>query len=173
MNIEQLQLRLTRLEALNQIRHLLSRYMQICDQLNADTDLSALMALFSSEAIWEGVGSRYAASFGRYQGQEAIAAMFQSYMQKAHFVMNAHFLSSEQISMLSPQQAEGQWLMLQTSSFSNGLAHLNAAKLSIRFTLEQDDWKISHFQTENIFSRPVSHWDSTAVLPVPDSSLSQ
>ena len=97
--------------------------------------------------------------------------MFKSYTQKeSHFVMNAHFVSSEQI-YVEQLQADASWLMLQTSTFRDGRSHLNAAKLSVKFRQQADgSWKIKHFQTENIFSRPVSHWNSTAELPVPSQN---
>ena len=160
--------RLEQLEAQNSIRNCINRYMEICDGLDAETDLAELMALFDADAIWEGIGEKYAKSFGRYVSQHAILKMFQSYtQQESHFVMNAHFVSSEQI-YIDADQANASWLMLQTSTFRDGSSHLNAAKLTVKFKQQHDgNWKISHFQTENIFSRPVDHWHSDAELPVP------
>lgn len=160
--------RLQQLEAQNSIRNCINRYMEICDDLNANTDLNELMDLFDQDSIWEGIGEKYSQSFGRYASWQAIFDMFKSYtQQQSHFVMNAHFVSSEQI-YIEADQANASWLMLQTSTFRNDHSHLNAAKLTVQFKQQHDgSWKIKHFQTENIFSRPVSHWDSTAVLPVP------
>ena len=160
--------RLAKLEADAAIRNCINHYMEICDALDANTNLDELMALFDQDSIWEGIGEKYAASFGRYEGRLAIEKMFQSYMQQdSHFILNAHFVSSEQI-YIAGDQANASWLMLQTSTFLNGDSHLNAAKLSVKFKQQTDGlWKIKHFQTENIFSRPVSHWNSTAILPVP------
>lgn len=162
--------RLNQLEANNAIRNTLNRYMEICDVLNAETDLTELMALFTEDAIWEGIGKRYAKSFGQLKGKSAIHQMFESYTQKdAHFVMNAHFVNSEQIKV-TEHAALGKWMMLQTSSFQDGASHLNAAKLTIDFKQENGDWKISHFRTENIFSRAVDHWSDQVELPVPTST---
>ena len=170
MNIELqiLQQRLQHLESHNSIRNCINRYMEICDALNADTDLDELMGLFDQDSIWEGVGEKYAQSFGRYDSWQAIYDMFKNYtQQQSHFVMNAHFVSSEQI-YIEDDQAKASWLMLQTSTFRDGRSHLNATKLTVTFKQQADScWKIKHFQTENIFSRPVSHWHSTAALPVP------
>lgn len=161
--------RLALLEAQNAIRNCINRYMEICDALDANTDLDELMDLFDADSIWEGIGEKYTKSFGRYDSWHAIYSMFKNYTQKqSHFVMNAHFVSSEQI-YIEQDQANATWLMLQTSSFRDGRSHLNAAKLSVKFKQQNDGrWKIKHFQTENIFSRPVAHWNSTAELPVPD-----
>ena len=160
--------RIQQLEAQNAIRNCINRYMEICDGFNANTDLDELMDLFDPDSIWEGIGEKYAQSFGRYDSWQAIFNMFKSYTQKeSHFVMNAHFVSSEQIEM-NDENANASWLMLQTSTFADDQSHLNAAKLTVKFKQQADGrWKIKHFQTENIFSRPVSHWNSTAKLPVP------
>ncbi|MFC2995234.1 nuclear transport factor 2 family protein [Acinetobacter sichuanensis] len=168
MDLTAILARLNKLEAESAIRNCINRYMEICDALDANTDLNELMDLFDSNSIWEGIGEKYAKSFGRYESWQAIYDMFKSYTQKeSHFVMNAHFVSSEQI-YVEQQQAKATWLMLQTSTFRDGRSHLNAAKLSVKFQQQTDGtWKIKHFQTENILSRPVSHWDSTAELPVP------
>ncbi len=81
--------------------------------------------------------------------------------------MNAHFVNSEQIHV-NQNDANASWLMLQTSTFKDGRSHLNTAKLNVKFQKQADGtWKIKHFQTQNIFSRPVSHWHSEAELPVP------
>lgn len=162
--------RLEQLEAENAIRNCINRYMEICDALDANTDLDELMNLFDQDSIWEGIGEKYAKSFGRFSSWQDIRNMFQSYMQaQSHFVMNAHFVSSEQI-YVHENDANASWLMLQTSTFRDGRSHLNAAKLHVKFSKQNDgSWKIKHFQTENIFSRPVDHWHSTAELPVPQN----
>ena len=48
--------RLDKLEAQNSIRNCINRYMEICDALDANTDLNELMELFDRDSIWEGVG---------------------------------------------------------------------------------------------------------------------
>ena len=68
--------RLEQLEAQNAIRNCIHRYMEICDGLNAKTDLNELMDLFDQDSIWEGIGEKYAQSFGRYASWQAIFDMF-------------------------------------------------------------------------------------------------
>jgi len=93
--------------------------------------------------------------------------MFSTYMQTpAHFALNVHFLTSELIEV-GTDGASGSWVMLQTSTFASGASHLNAARLTVRFAEENGQWRMAHFQTENLFSRPVDAWNSEAALPVP------
>lgn len=166
-NIAELQARLARFETEHAVRACMNRYMVLCDALDANTPLDELAGLFTLDARWEGKGARYASSFGGYQGREAIGAMFATYMKTpAHFALNVHFLTSELIEV-DEHGASGSWVMLQTSTFASGASHLNAARLSVRFAEEQGQWRMAHFQTENLFSRPVTAWNQDAVLPVP------
>ncbi|ROM72496.1 polyketide cyclase [Pseudomonas brassicacearum] len=165
--IEALERRLRRFESESSVRACMNRYMVLCDALDAQTPLDELAALFTREALWEGKGAKYAKSFGGYRGRESIAAMFAGYMKSpAHFALNVHFLTSELIEV-QDDTAMGHWVMLQTSTFNSGASHLNAARLTVRFAQEDGQWRMAHFQTENLFSRPVQAWNSDADLPVP------
>ena len=162
-----LEARLHQLESENAVRACMNRYMVLCDALDARTPLDELAGLFTADAIWEGKGAKYAKSFGGYRGREAIRAMFADYMtEPAHFALNVHFLCSELI-RVEGDEANGSWVMLQTSTFASGASHLNAARLTVRFREEQGVWRMAHFQTENLFGRPVEAWNSDAHLPVP------
>ena len=163
-----LEARLKRFEAEHSICACMNRYMVLCDALDASTPLAELTGLFTTDAVWEGKGAKYAESFGGYRGREAIRAMFATYMKTpAHFALNVHFLTSEVIEVAG-DEGLGRWVMLQTSTFADGASHLNAARLTVRFALEEGRWRMAHFQTENLFSRPVTAWNSDAPLPVPE-----
>ncbi|WP_233151721.1 nuclear transport factor 2 family protein [Pelomonas sp. KK5] len=166
----QLEARLRRFEDAEAIRACVHRYMALCDRLDASTPLAELLDCFTADALWTGNGARYAASFGGYQGRDEIGAMFRRYMSEpAHFAMNAHFLCNEQIDVQG-DAATASWLMLQPSTFATGASHLNAARLTLEMArcAEDGPWRIARFETENVFSRPVSHWHSEAALPVPN-----
>lgn len=166
--MEELRRRVRDLESEKAIRACISRYMDLCDYLSPATPLDELGNLFTTDARWEGKGKRYASSFGGYDGREAIVAMLTQYAtEPAHFSLNVHFLTSEQI-RVQEDKAHGSWNMIQVSGFSAGGSHLNSARLEVDFKYEQGQWRMSHFQTENLFSRPVDHWNSEAALPVPD-----
>jgi len=159
--------RIDALEAEPRIRACINRYMALCDVLGEGFDLDPLMDLFTADAVWEGKG-RYAKSFGRLEGQDAIRAMFAKYtVPPAHFRLNVHFLTTEEIAV-SGDSALGQWILLQTSSFADGRSQLSAARLTVRFACHDGVWRMAHFQTERLFSRGVAAaWDEAADLPVP------
>jgi ketosteroid isomerase-like protein len=167
--VAELAARLERFEVEYAVRACMNRYMVLCDALDANSPLDELAGLFTRDAVWEGKGARYAKSFGGYQGREAIAQMFDTYrVEPAHFALNVHFLTSELIGV-NGAEALGSWVMLQTSTFASGASHLNAARLTVRFAEEDGHWRMAHFQTENLFGRPVTAWNTDAPLPVPNA----
>lgn len=165
--------RLARFEAEAAVRACMVRYMALCDALSPATPLDELAGLFTRDAVWEGIGEKYAKTFGRIAGRAALREMFAGYMvEPSHFALNVHFLTSELIRTNErdgdgPETAEGSWIMLQTSTFANGASHLNAARLTVDFRLEEGAWRMSHFRTENLFSRPVDGWNRPDPVPVP------
>ena len=159
--------RLDALEAESAVRRVMADYMRLCDSLDADTPMDELGALFTVDAVWEGKGARYGSTFGRHEGRAAILAMLDAYRgPQPHFAMNAHFLASEMIAV-EGETAQGSWMMLQTSTYATGASDLRAARLEVAFAREDGRWRIAHFQTGALFSRPVDHWDSAAPVPVP------
>lgn len=159
--------RLERLEAEGAIRSVIARYMELCDALDAATPMDELADLFAVDAEWIGVGARHAVAFGSHRGRKAIVTMLDRYRSPIpHFAMNAHFLSSESI-VVNADTARGGWMMLQTSTYADGGADLRAARLAVDF-VRRDRWRILRFETRNIFSRRVTHWDDAAPLPIPE-----
>jgi len=162
-------LRLQQLEDCQAARVCISDYMRLCDSLDAPETVRAIGALFTADACWEGVGEPYSTRLGRHHGREAIEAMMAGYVrQPAHFALNAHFLCSEALWHAPDGQLQGRWLMLQTSAFSAGGAHLNAAEISVTFVRGENGMTMNHFATRNLFSRPVDRWHAADALPVPD-----
>ena len=166
---------LARVEALENeraVRQLITRYFRICDDLGPNTPFNELGELFTADSIWEGKG-RYAKAFGRYNGRDAIVAMIRSYcLPVPHFTMTAHFLTAENIHV-SGSGAMGEWMMLQTSDYTDGRADLRSAHLTIHCRNDSGTWRISHFRTLNLFSRRVERWSDVADIPVPQSNQTE
>ncbi|SDZ92932.1 Ketosteroid isomerase homolog [Marinobacterium iners DSM 11526] len=162
--------RLIQLESGRDVAEVMHRYMSLCDYLDEGVDIEPLIDLFTRDAIWEGRGKRYAATFGRREGREAIRDMFVKYtLPPAHFALNVHFLTSEKVNVQSETEAEGTWVLLQTATFTDGRSQLSSALLNVRFRREDGRWKIAHFCTTSRFNRPVqTPWDNPQPLPVPE-----
>lgn len=161
--------RLEKLEAESAIRALIARYFQICDDLCPETPLDELGQLFTTDAKWEGKG-RYQQAFGGYEGRGAIVAMIGSYCAPVpHFKMTGHFFSAEDI-RVDGDSATGAWMMLQCSTYSDDRSDLRSACLNIDFRCQDQNWKISHFRSTNIFARRVDSWTDSEDIPVPENS---
>jgi len=154
--IEALLARVASLEAENAVRKTIARYMALCDVPSGALDGETLAALFTQDAIWEGIGPQYTQKFGHLRGHEAILAMLQRYLPPVpHFATNVHFLTSETIEV-DGARAKGRWIMLQASGYVDARAELIAARLEIDFVPAQDgrNWLIQHFRTERLFDAP-------------------
>ncbi|MDD9798129.1 MAG: nuclear transport factor 2 family protein [Alphaproteobacteria bacterium] len=181
---DELVARVKRLEDEKHILACMNRYMYLCDKIDADFNMDDLLALFTKDAIWEGIGKRYDKTFGRLTGRDEIVAMFAKYMKKPpHFTLNVHVLGNAQVDIddkggagdieadnieADNIEAKGSWILVQTSTFASGLSWLNCARIRAGFRYEEEKWRICHFRTENLFSRPMEKaWDDNASLPVP------
>ena len=154
--LEALQARIVALEAENAVRKTIARYMALCDVPSGSLDGETLAALFTQDAIWEGIGPQYTQKFGHLRGHEAILSMLQRYLPPVpHFATNVHFLTSETIEV-DGARAKGRWIMLQASGYVDARAELIAARLEIDFVPAQDgrNWLIQHFRTERLFDAP-------------------
>jgi len=168
LNLEILQQRIIALENEKRVRACMQKYMRLCDDLGPGCELETLMQLFTEDAVWEGKGKRYATTFGRHVGIDAIEAMFAKYTQEpGHFFLNVHLLGNEVITV-DGNTGKGSWMLMQPSDFIDGKSQLSCALITAKFRLSGRFCQITHFKTENKFSRPMNApWDNGAALPVP------
>ncbi|MGE8334417.1 nuclear transport factor 2 family protein [Pseudomonas laurylsulfatiphila] len=144
--------RLATLEGESAVRRLMARYMDLCDVPRALTHVSELAELFCIDAIWEGVGSQTAQTFGQHHGREAVAAFVGGYLPPSeHFRLNLHYLTSESISV-EGSMAQGQWIMQQISTYDDGRNELFGTRLNIDFRCVDGAWLIAHFRTQRLFN---------------------
>ncbi|WP_322067210.1 nuclear transport factor 2 family protein [Burkholderia ubonensis] len=150
--------RVATLDAERAVRTTITRYMALCDVPEDAGGSPALAALFTADAVWEGIGPQYARKFGRLEGTDAIVAMLRRYLPpEPHFAVNLHFLTSELIEVDADQtSARGRWIMLQASRYADGTAELIAARLTVDFAPANDGttWLIRHFRTERVLDGP-------------------
>ncbi|MDN7178348.1 nuclear transport factor 2 family protein [Caballeronia sp. SEWSISQ10-4 2] len=150
--------RLAVLEAERAVRRTMTRYMALCDVPSGGFQNETLAALFSEDAVWQGIGPQYAEKFGALTGRESIVAMLARYLPPTpHFRVNTHFLTSETIDVdARATQATGRWIMLQASGYVTGGAELISARLEVDFVPAADgkSWLIRHFRTQRLFDAP-------------------
>jgi hypothetical protein len=144
--------RLKTLEGESQVRRLMARYMDLCDVPRAATHVSELAQLFSADAIWEGVGSQTAKTFGQHRGRDAVAAFVAGYLPPSeHFRLNLHYLTSESI-VVDGSTAQGQWIMQQICTYADRRSELFGTRLNIDFRCVDGVWLIAHFRTQRLFN---------------------
>lgn len=164
--IDSLIRRIETLEAEADIRRLQARYMFLCDtpmpEYGVSDDQSRIdliMALYTEDAIWEGVGEYYDSQFGRAVGAAAIRRHFEGFWgqkQDPALILNCHYLTSEQIHVHEDGlTADGQWVHMQPWLFSDGKALLRSSRLNNSFRKEAGDWKVTRTRTENVFVAPL------------------
>ncbi|WER48387.1 nuclear transport factor 2 family protein [Cupriavidus sp. WKF15] len=144
--------RLAALEAESAARRTLSRYMSLCDvPAPADARDGELPALFTDDAVWEGVGAEYASGFGRHAGPAAIDGFLRKYLPPVpHFQRNVHFLTSEAM-VADGDVVRGHWIMQQLSVYAGGKTELISARLAVVFDIDSDGTaRVRHFQTERL-----------------------
>lgn len=154
--METLEQRLQRLEAKEAIRACLGRYLDLCDVPGPLRSTDELAALFTPDAVWEGIGPAYAGKFGRIVGRSRVAEHVAGYLPPSdHFRRNTHLVGSEQL-RTDGSTGSGQWLMQQLSQYADGSGDLLCARLRIDFVLSRDEAEPSaamfHFRTERLFS---------------------
>jgi hypothetical protein len=143
---------LAKLEGESAVRRLMARYMDLCDVPRAAIHLSQLAQLFTEDAIWEGLGTQTAQTFGQHQGREAVAAFVGGYLPPSdHFKLNLHYLTSESI-VVDGKAAQGQWIMQQISTYADGRNELFGTRLNIDFRCVDGVWLIAHFRTQRLFN---------------------
>ena len=144
--------RLETLEGESRVRRLMARYMDLCDVPRAATSASQLAQLFSTDAVWEGVGSQTAQTFGQHRGRDAVAAFVAGYLPPSeYFRLNLHYLTSESI-VVDGSMAQGQWIMQQICTYADRRSELFGTRLNIDFRCVDGVWLIAHFRTQRLFN---------------------
>jgi hypothetical protein len=137
------------------VRSVILAYFNACDvpRFGFDGDYASL---FTKDAVWEGVGDRYAFKFGRLEGRAAIVSALEVALDTNHsFRFNHHLLCNERVHVVSPKQATGSWSMTQMSTAATGESSCALSRIEADFRIENTAWRISHFRTRNLFLKAV------------------
>lgn len=171
------------LEAEAEIRRVQTRYMFLCDTPNPEHGVAndkerieLILDLYTEDAIWEGVGEYYDNQFGRAVGKDEIRAHFNRFwpeVQEPQLLLNAHYLTSEQIHVHEDgETADGQWIHFQPWLYSDGTGLIRGSRLNNLFRKVDGTWKVARTRTENVFIVPLpdnfaSDYPSASVLLKP------
>lgn len=164
--INKLERRIDRLESEADIRRIQARYMFLCDTpcpvyppVDDQERIDMILDLYTEDAVWEGVGDYYTGQFGQAVGKDAIGEHFIRFWpaeQDPKLILNAHYLTSEQI-FVDGDEATGLWIHMQPWLYSDGTALLRSSRLNNAFRRTQGEWKITRTRTENVFIAPLQN----------------
>lgn len=162
--INKLEKRIDVLESEADIRRIQARYMFLCDTpcpvyppVSDRERIELILELYADDAVWEGVGEYYTGQFGKAEGKDAIRAHFNRFWpeeQDPRLILNAHYLTSEQI-FVEGDKATGLWIHMQPWLYSDGTALLRSSRLNNAFRRDNGQWKITRTRTENVFISPL------------------
>src|SRR5688572_7416649 len=108
MDLTDLERRIRALEDIEAIKQLKYRYADACDR---GYDADVLADQFTVDAIWE------SDRFSHYEGREAIREFFRGVSADITFAM--HYMTNPIINV-DGDEANGEWYLVQTSTFAEG-----------------------------------------------------
>ena len=156
--LDQLTASVARLTAEADARRLIGRYMALCDipvpqhGINDAARCTAIAALFTADAVWEGIGGAHGARFGCQKGRVAIRAHMLRFFteERPRKTFNTHFLCTEQVEA-DAAGVTGRWVQFQPWGFEDGAAILRSSRLDVRFAPEDGVLRIARYRTESLF----------------------
>ena len=158
MTGEDLERRVARLEAREEIGELMAEYLYLADR---DPDAEKIAALFSADAVWEPRGN-FALEQQPTHGREAIRELFAALPEMmsfgAHYVTNPVIEVSEDLG-----RARGRWHTLELLTKENPTTQILAiAWYDNDFVRVDGRWRIERIRFEDTLSFPfVEGWAET------------
>lgn len=135
--MQELERRLAKLEAVEEIRHLKLRYGQLCD---AGYPVDPILAMFTEDAVWDG-----GATFGVFRGHAEIRQFFTAINEEVGFAV--HYMIGDAIVVDDEvRAARGTWHMFEAATMTvDGVpeAMWLAAVYEDEYRHEDGTWKFS------------------------------
>ena len=149
--------RIRRLEDIEALRLLKSRYAEYCDN---DYDPDQLASLFTQDAIWDG------GVLGRAEGRDAIRAFFAVASRVLPFAI--HHVTNPAIE-IDGDRATGRWLLWQPCVHASGAQALwIAGRYQDEYRREDGDWRFSKVTIRpNMISPYEVGWSRARMIEVP------
>jgi hypothetical protein len=148
--------RLRRVEAAEEIRCLKARYCDLCDD---GYDADALTALFADDAVWDG------GELGCFEGRRRIHRFFQNMPNVMSFAL--HHVTNSAVNVDGTgRQATARWYLLQTATLrENNSAVWLMARYEDELVYVGDAWKFQRVTLRSrVFSPYEDGWARTPML---------
>lgn len=146
--------RLARLEAMEEIRALRHRYARICDAGRRNPD--QLRTIFTDDVVFDG-----GETFGRHSGLQAV--LDHARRSNKRFVWNVHYLSAPMIDVAADlSEATGSWYLWEPSRICEGDSVYAAVVIGSyldRYRRVAGEWRIAEVNLEPITIAPYPSWE--------------
>lgn len=140
--MEDIAVRLQRLEDIEAIRGLKARYCRAVDE----RDAAAWAALFTEDAIWDG------GRFGRYEGFAEVRRYFEQILQNLAFTI--HYVMNPVI-RVDGDRAHGTWYLFEPCTMAEGSEPVwGAGSYEEDYVRTGDGWKIRLLTLTSSFWTP-------------------
>lgn len=156
---EDLSTRIAKLEAVEEIKNLKSRYAQACDDgYNPET----MRTIFAKDAVWDGGDA-----FGRYEGQDAICQFFADVSSSISWAL--HYMMGPEIVVADDaKSATGTWYIWMpfTAETENGpRAAWVGGIYNDEYRLDPEGWRIVNLDLDlQIMSPYEDGWVKTRMM---------
>lgn len=154
-----LEQRIARIEAIEEIKKLKSRYAQACDDsYNPET----MRSIFTTDAVWDG-----GEAFGRYEGQDAICEFFAGVSSQITWAL--HYMIAPEIDVADDAKtATGTWYIWMPftgASDSGPQAGWVGGIYTDQYRLEPEGWRIYDLEVDlQIISPYEDGWAKTPMM---------
>ena len=141
-NRMELEARLRRVEAAEEIRHLKARYCDLCDD---GYPAAELCALFTDAGVWDGE------EMGVFEGQEDLHRFFSNMPNVMSFAI--HHVTNAAIAVApDAETARGRWYLLQAATLrENNKAIWLGARYDDQFVRVEGKWKFRRVELRSRF----------------------
>jgi len=150
------ELRLRRVESLEEIRCLKARYCDLCDD---GYDADALVGLFTEDGAWDG------GDLGRFEGRQALHRFFSNMPRTMSFAL--HHITNSAIRISEDcRTADATWYLLQTATLQrNNRAVLLAGRYHDELVHDGRQWRFRQMRIRTRFFSPLDEgWAQTPNL---------
>ena len=140
--MDDISVRLQRLEDVEAIRELKAMYCRAVDQRDAE----AWAGVFTDDAIWEGD------RFGRYEGLDEIREYFEQILENLTFTI--HYVMNPVI-RVNGDHAYGTWVLFEPCTMNQGSVPVwGAGSYEEEYVRTGNGWKIRHIALTSSFWTP-------------------
>ena len=157
MSEPSLDARIRRLEDIEALKQLKSRYAGYCDD---DYNADQLGPLFTQDAIWDG------GVLGRCEGRDAIHAFFADASKTLPFAIH---LVTNPVLEIDGDRATGQWLLWQPCTHATGDQALwIAGRYHDEYRREEGEWRFAKVTVRLTMLSPYeAGWSRARMIEVP------